>query len=63
MNLLIALLKLFSCSFLVGVMDNYITGSGTYIEVMEYLTLPSVKVSPLLHSIPKRAKISPGPTS
>jgi hypothetical protein len=39
------------------------TGSGTLMEVMARLTLPSVKVSPLAHSMPNSATMSPADCS
>src|SRR6266540_2224764 len=44
-----------------GLMESEITGSGTCIEVMLSLTLPSVNVSPELHSMPNIATMSPVP--
>lgn len=43
------MLKILTCppeSLETGETANDITGSGTFIDVMVYLTLPSVKVSP-----------------
>ena len=46
-----------------GATARDITGSGTFIEVIARLTVPSVKVSPDLHSTPKSATISPADAS
>ncbi len=46
-----------------GLMEREITGSGTCIEVMLSLTLPSVNVSPVLQSMPNMATMSPDPAA
>ena len=45
----------------IGLIDSEMTGSGTCIEVIATLTVPSVKVSPELHSMPNMATMSPAP--
>jgi hypothetical protein len=39
------------------------TASGTWIEVIDISTVPSVKVSPELQSTPNSATMSPAPAS
>lgn len=46
-------------SFFAGATASFITGSGTWREVMARRTVPSVKVSPDEHSTPKSATMSP----
>ena len=51
-----------SATFL-GLIDKLMTGSGTCISVILYLTSASQNVSPEAQSTPNRAKISPAPHS
>ena len=54
--------KLLTCppeSFETGCTANDITGSGTFMEVIVYLTDPSVNVSPDAQSTPNTATICP----
>lgn len=46
-----------------GLMASEMTGSGTNMDVSEYLTEPSVNESPDAQSMPKSAQISPACTS
>ena len=56
-----ALPRLASIFCSAGAMESEITGSGTCIALIATSVVPSVKVSPEAHSIPKSATMSPEP--